>query len=120
MIHPHQLISKADGSSVLAEQIVVGDELPDSTVTGIERIPTKDWIEVFLHSGPSLLVSADHRFVDSKRGVMARDLTIDTTLTGSRIDGLVRIAAPAKAVAIQVSSGRYALRGIMSHSDEVA
>lgn len=132
MIHPHQIVVKADGSSVLAEQIVVGDEVQcssgQSTVLKIGRVPTKEWVEVFFHGGRSLLVSSDHRFADEalvlEDGIRAGDLTIETALAALmgplRIDGIVRIQAPAKAVVLEVSPFLYYLNGVRSHSDEVA
>lgn len=121
MIHPQQLITKADGGIMLAEQLVVGDELLSPTgksaITKIDRVPVKEWFEVFLHKGPSLMVSPDHRFHDEA----ARSLTLDSALsyaTGpAKIDGLVRIAVPAKAVSIQVHGGLYYVKGVLCHDD---
>lgn len=124
MIHPQQLITRSDGGIVLAEQLAVGDELPSPTghsaITKIDRVPVKEWCEVFLHKGPSLMVSPDHRF----HGEAARALTLDSALsyaTGpAKIDGLVRIAVPAKAVLMEVAGGLYYVKGVLCHDDGVA
>lgn len=126
MIHPQQLITRSDGGIVLAEQLAVGDELPSPTgksaITKIDRVPVKEWCEVFLHKGPSLMVSPDHRF-DGATG-HARALTLDSNLSyaagPAKIDGLVRIAVPAKAVLIEVTGGLYYVKGVLCHDDGVS
>ena len=97
-LHPHQLIAKSDGTTVLAEQLLRGDEIPSIggpvRITEITRVREQEWCEVFLSNRASLMVSRDHCFAYSETNpVSAKELTLNTLLAATpkaaTVEGLV-------------------------------